>query len=377
MGSYSEIDAHGEMVYDRVRNRAYLSALEQTVKPGSAVLDLGAGLGLHGLMAARLGADPVYLVEPSPVVQHAAELAQANRVGRQIRILRGRIEEVDLPQRVDLIVSVLTGNFLLEEDLLPSLFSARDRFLSAGGSLVPDRARMFAALAQAEDFHERHVRRWSKPMLDLDFSSLRRFAGNAVYFRSARLIGSTLLSEPVQLQELDFHRAARAACHCSVELRAEESGRCHGIMGWFDLRLGARWISTGPGAEAMHWGVAFLPLDPPIEVAAGQAFRFGLDRPETGDWTWTVSSDAGRQRHSTFQSKLMDLELLRSRDPEQVPGLGRHGQLARAVLTEMAADKPVDAILAAVRAAFSDLAAHDRRFDDRVRSLLVDWGEWQ
>jgi predicted RNA methylase len=109
------------------------------------VLDLGAGLGVHGLLAAAAGAKRVYLVEPEPVVQLAKEIARANGLADRIVILEGRIEEVELPEQVDLIISVFTGNLLYSEDLLPSLFHARDRYLKPGGHLVPDFAELLLA----------------------------------------------------------------------------------------------------------------------------------------------------------------------------------------------------------------------------------------
>ena len=39
------------MATDDVRNAAYAMAIEQSITPGCVVLDLGAGLGVHGLMA--------------------------------------------------------------------------------------------------------------------------------------------------------------------------------------------------------------------------------------------------------------------------------------------------------------------------------------
>src|SRR5262245_24671006 len=125
------------MALDVRRNAAYHEALARVVGPESVVLDLGAGTGIHGLMAARLGAKRVYLVEPEDIISVAGEIARANGLDRVVRCLQGRIEEIELPEPVDVIVSVLTGNCLLTEDLLPSLVDARNRMLKPGGCLIP------------------------------------------------------------------------------------------------------------------------------------------------------------------------------------------------------------------------------------------------
>ena len=114
------------MALDGVRNRAYYDALREVIQPGSVVLDVGAGVGIMGLMAARLGARRVYLVDPEDILEVAREVVRDNGLTGVVECLRARIEDVRLPERADVIVSVLTGNFLVTEDLLETLFFARD-----------------------------------------------------------------------------------------------------------------------------------------------------------------------------------------------------------------------------------------------------------
>jgi len=50
--SYADVIGHRSMAFDETRNRAYEAAIQRVVTRDSVVLDLGAGLGIHGLMAA-------------------------------------------------------------------------------------------------------------------------------------------------------------------------------------------------------------------------------------------------------------------------------------------------------------------------------------
>ena len=77
--SYTQVTAHRHMVFDARRNAAYVRALEKLVTPDTVVLDLGAGLGVLGLYAARLGAKKVYLVEPEPVIEPVYSLSVTAR----------------------------------------------------------------------------------------------------------------------------------------------------------------------------------------------------------------------------------------------------------------------------------------------------------
>ena len=104
--SYASVAGHRRMALDTIRNDAYARALADVITPDSVVLDLGAGTGVHGLVAARLGARRVYLVEPEDVIALADELAAANGLAERVTTVQGRIEDVDLPERADVEVAV-------------------------------------------------------------------------------------------------------------------------------------------------------------------------------------------------------------------------------------------------------------------------------
>lgn len=363
------------MVFDEVRNKAYGNVISKVVRPDSLVLDLGAGLGVLGLMAAAAGAQKVFLVDPAPVVSLGADLANQNGVGERIEVLRHRIEDLSLEGEVDVIVSVFTGNFLLSEDLLPSLFLARDLYLKPDGALIPSGARMNVALVTAENYFDEHVAKWSEPTLGIDFSPVRRLAGNDVFYNSAKKIGATMLSAPVCLQEYDFATATTAECQSSVEIHVKTPGTCHGILGWFDMLLGDEWLSTGPEAEPTHWSLAFLPLDPPMRFTGGERVKFELNRPEFGEWTWTVSCGDQQQRHSTFQSKKVDIEQFRKLTDDFTPELSSQGSLALYVLEQIKAHKSLKEIREGFSLAFPGSAKKDPQIESRIRKMFIGWSE--
>ena len=158
--SYSQITGHRSMIFDGVRNAAYARALEKAIRPDSVVMDLGAGLGVHGFNAARLGAAQVHLVEPASVMEATAMVAKGNNFNN-VHIHTCRAEELELDTPVDVLVSVFTGHFLLTEDLLPSLFRARDKFLAPGGTMIPDRGRMEVMPVSAPGFYQRFIDSWN------------------------------------------------------------------------------------------------------------------------------------------------------------------------------------------------------------------------
>lgn len=331
--SYQTVAGHRSMALDSVRNAAYGAALRQAVTRDSVVLDVGAGTGIHGLMAARLGARRVYLVEPEPILSVAEEIAALNGLTDAVQCLRGRLEDVTLPEPVDVIVSVLTGNFLLTEDLLETLFVARRRWLKPGGLLIPSAASMEVVPVSAAALHDKEIACWSRPQQGLDFSAARRYAANTVFYRDQELRDAEWLGPPVILRVMDFHRDDDTAVHVEATVEVTSSGTCHGWMGWVNMKLDGEWLSASPKAARVHWRPAFLPLDPPLTLERGEAVTFGLDRAPKGDWSWRVRTRSIERRHSTLLGAPLDGDVLKRAALDYRPVLNAEGQALRDVLS--------------------------------------------
>lgn len=93
----------------------------------------------------------MYAVEASEMAEHAAKIVAQNNLDHIIHIIKGKVEEVELP-RVDIIVSEWMGYFLLHENMLSSVLHARDRLLKPDGLLLPSHASLFLTPFQS-DFH--------------------------------------------------------------------------------------------------------------------------------------------------------------------------------------------------------------------------------
>lgn len=325
------------MVFDTYRNERYAAAITKTVHADSVVMDLGAGLGLHGLLAAAAGAARVYLVEPQPVVHTARDAARAGGLDSQVVVLQDRIEDTSLPEPVDLIVSVFTGNLLFSEDLLPSLFHARDRYLKPGGKMLPDRAELRLAPLCAPALHAKYITRWAEPILGLDYSKAQRFAANEIlWLRRPDFNGTQRLGAGGIVSDVDLTTSSSADCNGEVRCPVDTAGLCHGLLAWTRIRLADEWISTDPDAPDVHWYPVMLPIDPPLALQQGEEVSMTLKRPAYGDWTWSISAAAGSRRHSTFLSSAEGAKELAKMAPNSSPGLSGDGQRAMRVMQLLA-----------------------------------------
>ena len=137
------------LLNDAARNRAFSSALAAHVKPGSSVLDIGAGTGVWSIAAALLGAGRVVAIEQDelliPIIR---DLVRENGVGQTVEVIHGDSRRVRLRERFDLIVSETIGNQAFEEQIAAIMMDAKKRFLKPGGVLIPNSVSLVAAAAR-------------------------------------------------------------------------------------------------------------------------------------------------------------------------------------------------------------------------------------
>ncbi|KAI3744095.1 hypothetical protein L1987_57170 [Smallanthus sonchifolius] len=118
--SYSHVGIHEEMIKDRVRTETYKTAIlqHQSHIEGKVVVDVGCGTGILSIFCAQAGAKRVYAVD-------ASEIA---------------LQDVQIDEEVDVIISEWMGYMLLYESMLGSVIIARDRWLRLGGLILPSNA---------------------------------------------------------------------------------------------------------------------------------------------------------------------------------------------------------------------------------------------
>jgi amino acid adenylation domain-containing protein/non-ribosomal peptide synthase protein (TIGR01720 family) len=128
LGEYQVYDPfiYESMASDEMRFAGYRAAMKDAVK-GKVVLDPGTGsemiLARHCIEA---GAAKVYAVE---LEQEAYEIAKSNLVkydleGKVILIL-GDVADVEIPEKIDCVVSALAGNMASTDGCLPLMSSIR------------------------------------------------------------------------------------------------------------------------------------------------------------------------------------------------------------------------------------------------------------
>ncbi|CAN5350236.1 hypothetical protein BH18GEM1_BH18GEM1_07000 [soil metagenome] len=369
------IAGYAGMIADHPRTEAYSHALRQAIKPGAAVLDLGTGTGYFALLACQLGARRVYAIEPGDAIALARRVAADNGYSDRIVFFQEMSTAVELPERVDVIVSDLHGVLPWFDRHIPSIVDARERFLASHGVLIPRRDTVWAAVVETPDLYRRHTAPWEAINRDLavDIGAMRELLANT--WRRASIDRRQLITGAIQWATLDYERIVAEEARGVVETKISRAGIGHGLALWFDTEL-AQGIgfSNAPGEPETIYGCGFFPWTRPVSVEEGDDVTAEIKADRTGDdyvWRWNTkirrSGEAERVvdsfHQSTFLGTPLSTETLKKREAGHVPHLTGDGEIDRFILTLMDESRSVGEIAERLAERFSE------RFSNRVEAL--------
>jgi type I protein arginine methyltransferase len=350
------LDEFGEMVGDALRFPAYSEAIARAVRPDDSVVDIGSGPGIFALLACKAGARKVYAIDTEGVVEFGRQFAVKNGFGGRIEFLRGDSRQILLPERANVIVSDIRGALPLFGQGIHTLNDARKRFLAENGRMIPERDKLFAALAEAPENYERIIAPW-KSVPGLDLEAALPVVLNTMYKRQCK--PEQLLSRAQEWHVLDYLAGANPKAGSTVRFKATRAGTMHGFTVWFETKLfGEIGFCTKPGTKDSVYGQVFLPLLMPVEVDAEEEICAELHADLIGTdyvWRWESKAEAkpGRNavnyRQSTFQGGGISPSSLRKRSGEFVPVLSEAGLAERWLFMAMDGKTPLEQI--AVKAA--------------------------
>jgi len=289
------LDFHLSMLLDEARMAAYQRAIDQVVKPGDVVLDIGAGTGVLSFLASKAGARRVYAIEAGPVIDVARELSEANGFSGRVAFVDGWSTDVELPEPADVLVTETIGNAGFDEGIIAWTHDARCRLIRPGGLVLPRKVRMWTAAVESWDDHAQVID-WSAPSLPFDYTVVRRRAEQEPWF--AHLRAQQSLTEPAMVAEVDLRTTSASDIRASGVLQVGRSGTLHGLACWFDAELADDvTLTNAPPSPAPSWGQRFLPVGEPAAVRTGDCV----------EWEIQVSAD-GEQLDWHVETRLLSTE---------------------------------------------------------------------
>lgn len=347
------VDEHRQYLSDVPRVSAYQRAIGEIVQPGHTVVDLASGTGIMGLLACRAGAARVYSIEMSGIAGLARDIASDNGFGDRIQLIRGLSTRVDIPEKVDVIVSDQMGRFGFEAGIVEYFHDAARRFLKPAGKLIPSGVKLFCAPVSCPRIWQ-ETQFWRSGPWGFNFRAAGEIARNTGY--PVHLTAEQLLAGPAELLTLDLYSAGVGARTGAVAFTVESEGTLHGMGGWFEARLSpAASMTNSPlASERINRQNVFLPIGTPVAVKPGDRVEAKITIvPVENNVGWSVSvRSAGQdgqpalQRfvHSTLLGMLFSEEDMEKTRPSAVPRLTPWGEARRSILELMDGRRPIGEI---------------------------------
>ncbi|KAH9969273.1 S-adenosyl-L-methionine-dependent methyltransferase [Lactifluus volemus] len=274
--SYAHFGIHEEMLKDTVRTGSYRAAIINNphLFKDKTVLDVGCGTGILSMFAAKAGAAHVVGIDMSNIIDQAVKIVEANGFKDTITLVKGKLEEAELPiKQFDIIISEWMGYFLLYESMLDTVLEARDRYLKPGGLLFPDHATMYIAAIEDQDYKEEKINFWDN-VYGFDYSCIKDIALREPLVDTVEL--KAVATDPCVLKRIDLSVAKKEDLKFTApfELRATRNDYVHAFLAWFDISFDCTHkmvsFSTGPHAKYTHWKQTVFYTPDTLTISEGE-----------------------------------------------------------------------------------------------------------
>ncbi|PWA80396.1 protein arginine N-methyltransferase 1 [Artemisia annua] len=300
--SYSHFGIHEEMLKDVVRTKTYQNVIYKNkhLFNGKIVLDVGAGTGILSLFCAKAGAKHVYAIECSQMADMAKEIVKANGYSNVITVLKGKVEEIDLPvPQVDIIISEWMGYFLLYENMLNTVLYARDKWLVKDGIVLPDNATLHLTAIEDSEYKDDKIEFW-KNVYGFDMSCIRKQSMMEPLVDTVdhnQIVTNSVLLKSMNISKMTSGDASFTA---PFKLVAERDDYIHALVAYFDVSFSVchkmTGFSTGPKSRTTHWKQTVLYLEDVLTICQGEFI--------TGTMTVTQNKKNPRDLDITLKKKV-------------------------------------------------------------------------
>lgn len=237
---------------DKTRTDAFQKAIQNTVKEGDVVVDMGTGSGVLAMFAAKCGAKKVYAVEFDTNNHQTLKYTfQLNGYGDVIEVVFGDIRTVSFPEKIDVIIGEMIATGLIEELQIPAMNNVL-QYAQKDVRVVLNHFNSYIDLVHNPDEFYGH-----------------RFKIVRYEYPEIADIHSTAFSEKVVYSEIDFSKVnSDIAIEKEIYLTVIRDGSVNG------LRISSQTIFSDGSAFDASFAYSYpiiLPIDD-CDVLAGDIF---------------------------------------------------------------------------------------------------------
>ncbi|XP_055047259.2 protein arginine N-methyltransferase 8-B [Misgurnus anguillicaudatus] len=274
--SYAHFGIHEEMLKDEIRTLTYRNSMyhNKHIFKDKIVLDVGSGTGILSMFAAKAGAKHVYGIECSSISEYSEKIIKANHLDHVITIIKGKVEETELPvDQVDIIISEWMGYCLFYESMLKTVIYARDKWLKPGGFMFPDRATLYVVAIEDRQYKDFKIHWWEN-VYGFDMTCIRNVAMMEPLVDVVdpkQVVTSSCLIKEVDIYTVKTEDLTFTSAFC---LQIQRNDYVHALVTYFNIEFTKchkkTGFSTAPDAPSTHWKQTVFYLEDYLTVRRGE-----------------------------------------------------------------------------------------------------------
>mmetsp|Transcript_11941 Transcript_11941/g.25672 ORF Transcript_11941/g.25672 Transcript_11941/m.25672 type:complete len:375 (-) Transcript_11941:101-1225(-) len=304
---YGQLIHQQNMLQDHVRTSTYQKAILHNPSnfKDKVVLDVGTGSGILAIFAAQAGARKVYAVEASSMAECASKLIKANGLEHVIEVVKGKIENIQLEEKVDIVISEPMGFLLVHERMLESYVMGRIRFSKPDikPKMFPSRGTMYFLPFSDWNLYNEQIMKanfWTTTdFYGVDLNSLQQEAFDQNFkqpvvgtFDPAILIAD---QNAPATHTIDFETTTiddMQDISIDFEYVINTTTLLHGLAAWFDVDFIGNHctvnLSTSPNEPSTHWYQCRLLLPKPIAVNETQVVKGNITLKSNEHYSYDI-----------------------------------------------------------------------------------------
>mmetsp|Transcript_24883 Transcript_24883/g.57957 ORF Transcript_24883/g.57957 Transcript_24883/m.57957 type:complete len:261 (-) Transcript_24883:7-789(-) len=234
----------------------------------------------------QAGAKHVYAVDCSSIIEQAEAIIERNGFSDRITLIRGKVEEVELPvEQVHVLVSEWMGYFLLYESMLDTVLFARDKWLVPAGIVFPDKATMYLCGIEDAAVKRDRIDFWDN-VYGFDMTPIKEIALREPVVDVVE--AKAVVTNAVPILNLDIRTCTKndVTFRAEFALEANRNDFIHGLVAYFECAFTQAHkpigFSTAPFARYTHWKQTIFYLEEALTVCLGEVLTGTIScRPNT------------------------------------------------------------------------------------------------
>lgn len=289
-----DTNAHVEVIAENLKDFCCINFFQAAIMHnkhmfrGRKVLDIGCGVGILSLFAAKAGAAHVYAVDSSNVVDYTEQIVRDNGYTDVIHVIKGSLENIVLPvEEVDIIICNWLGYSMLFQSACDLVIYARDKWLKKdNGIILPDVAKLFMAAIE-DNKHKNERVEWWNDVYGVNMKCVRDFALSEPCFQLVE--AKQLMSTQFGVKYLNMYTATKKDLkfRCKYMLEMQRGGHMDGIVTYFHVFFSKSHkpmgFSTDPSEWRTHWMQTVFFFDKSVYVKAGELYYGGIEMCSVGN----------------------------------------------------------------------------------------------